>query len=104
MTPSTPPPEDSQQAGCLTRIVRCSLCHTDTNDGYHLPLYVIGSEGVICCLRCRIILTDVARGMMMTASRARIAGYKAAKQVEEAKAANDLSVPPLGRSGTEKPE
>lgn len=40
----------------------CYLCDDDT-EVMHLPLYVHGSEGVLLCLRCRMILTELVRSM-----------------------------------------
>lgn len=55
---------------------RCTLCGEeeqlgDKEDMKHLALYVIGSEGIEACLQCRIILTNVARGIRERCGNAR---------------------------------
>ncbi len=69
-------------------LVRCTLCGFESEDCIHLRLYVVGSEGVQCCLNCRAALAATARGIMHAASVARKIGYKAARQVAKAKAEN----------------
>jgi hypothetical protein len=74
----------------LDCFVRCSICDagcTDGDDPKHLQLYCNGSEGITVCLDCRMTLTEVARGMMRVAHASRMAGYKACKRVQKAKAA-----------------
>lgn len=41
----------------------CDICGTKSNETLHLPLYVMGSEGVEACLPCRMILTELVRGL-----------------------------------------
>jgi hypothetical protein len=45
-----------------------------------LTLYVIGSEGIEVCLPCRIILTNVAKGIMESAGRVKKNTYKSIKR------------------------
>lgn len=59
----------------------CSICKERTRDVKFLPLYVIGSEGIQICVSCRNTLTEVAKGMMLVASKAKMLGYKACKVV-----------------------
>lgn len=61
---------------------KCDLCQGTTADVVHLPLYVMGSEGVRVCLACRIILTGVAKGLRAVAGQARKAGFIAGKGVK----------------------
>ena len=72
----------------MNALVRCSLCGVEAlqEDVKHLALYVIGSEGVMACMECRRTLTDVARGIMRTAGKCRMAGYRACKEVHTANA------------------
>src|SRR5437764_951885 len=74
----------------LDAVVSCGLCGTESPTGEitHLRLYVIGSEGVEVCMTCRQTLTEMARGMRRVHSSGRMQGYKAAKIVAAAKAAN----------------
>ena len=72
-------------------VVRCSICDTgcaEGDDPKHLPIYCNGSEGITVCIDCRMTLTEVARGMMRVASVSRMAGYRACKIVQKAKASN----------------
>jgi hypothetical protein len=59
----------------------CTLCGDDVpaGDVLHLPLYVIGSEGIEACLTCRMALTEVARAIRHTAGKARKNGYLLAR-------------------------
>ena len=52
----------------LSHTGQCSLCDT-WGEVFHLDLYVIGSEGVWVCFGCRMVLTNVARGIRSTAGR-----------------------------------
>ena len=48
--------------------IKCSLCFGESNeDMKHLPLYLNGSEGIIICTECRIVLTEVAKAMRRVA-------------------------------------
>ena len=50
-----------------------------------INLYYSGSEGLVVCTICEMVLVDHVRGMILVASIARKAGYKARKEVREAK-------------------
>lgn len=65
-------------------LINCTLCGVETNESRHFNLFVVGSEGIECCMDCCIALTDAARGIKLAANRARKYGYKATKQVAEA--------------------
>ena len=67
------------------RIKKCTLCRLPSEECVHLSIYVIGSEGVQCCLDCRMILTNVAKGIMSTASRAKKAGFSEAEKIHKTK-------------------
>jgi hypothetical protein len=68
-------------------LVRCSVCGVDHNrdETKHLPLYAVGSEGVFACEGCRMVLTEVVRGMMRACGRAHQDGWRKAKTVAAAK-------------------
>lgn len=66
----------------------------------HLTLYVIGSEGIEACEDCRIVLTEVALAIKHSANKGRVQGYKAAKQVAEAKAVRAQPDSPAIESST----
>jgi hypothetical protein len=53
----------------------CYLCDDD-NEVQHLPLYVNGSEGVMLCLQCRMVLTELVSRM------ANMATHKAVKTAQ----------------------
>lgn len=57
----------------------CSLCDQKTDEITHLDLYVSGSEGCWVCLSCRMILTEVARGIRSTSSRVKLDTLKSTK-------------------------
>ena len=62
--------------------MKCGIClvamkpETVVDELKHLPLYVVGSEGVLACLQCRLVLTEVARGMMHAASRSKMEAWR----------------------------
>jgi len=58
----------------------CDLCLSSSEEIKHLPLYTHGSEGINVCLQCRIILTEVARGLRSVSGKARMRAYKDAKK------------------------
>ena len=62
--------------------MNCSICNSDDHVS-HLDLYIIGSEGVYVCLPCRIVLSDLVRGMMQVATKSRKYGYLACKKVKD---------------------
>ena len=57
----------------------CDICNQECKDPVHLPIYVIGSEGVKVCLNCRIALAEYIRQLRSVASIARKQGYKAGR-------------------------
>ena len=76
------------ERGSMDALVRCSICWQDckADDAKHLALYCNGSEGITVCLDCRMALAEAARGMMRLASKCRMAGHRAAKEIAAAKA------------------
>ena len=66
----------------MDTVYYCNLCGletTDKEDIKHLPLYVMGTEGVYVCLKCRMVLTAVAGGIMSACTAARMTAYKTRK-------------------------
>jgi hypothetical protein len=59
--------------------MNCTLCGNKEDETVHLPLYVIGSEGIEVCLYCKIILTKAAQGIMTTSIRVKVQTYKQIK-------------------------
>jgi len=55
------------------QIIYCTICNSITTreDARYLPLYAIGSEGIVVCLLCRIALTECAKNMKSAAGRSR---------------------------------
>jgi hypothetical protein len=47
-------------------------CAHNPEELRHLPLYVMGSEGVHLCLTCRMLLTEVVRHMRHVMASAKI--------------------------------
>ncbi len=63
----------------------CTICGIDhpREEMKHLPLYVIGSEGIFVCDTCRLSLTRHAEELKHMAGKCRLAGYKACKNLQE---------------------
>lgn len=59
----------------------CDICGS-TSEVHHLPIYANGSEGVEVCISCRIVLTEVVRGMTRACVRARVKDRLKRKQAE----------------------
>ena len=59
----------------------CDICGNPSDELQHLPLYVRGSEGVHACLNCRLILCEVARGILRACAVSHKEGWKKAKAV-----------------------
>jgi RNA polymerase subunit RPABC4/transcription elongation factor Spt4 len=51
----------------------------------NINLYYLGSEELTVCAMCEMNLVEHVRGMVLIAGIARKAGYKARKEVQEAK-------------------
>ncbi len=56
--------------------MECTLCSNEEEETTHLTLYVIGSEGINVCIHCRIILSNVAEGIMESATRVKMQTIK----------------------------
>ena len=57
----------------------CDICRQEgeiAEDILHLRLYTRGSEGTRACLACRMVLTEVARGMMRVYAEGRMQAEK----------------------------
>jgi len=65
---------------------QCTIC-ASVEDVRHLPLYVIGSEGLQVCHTCEMDLVTHVRSLMHLAAVSRKTGYKACKEIREAKEA-----------------
>ena len=59
--------------------MQCTLCGNE-EETTHLSLYVIGSEGIEACLHCRIIITNVAKGIMENSTRVKMQTIKKMKR------------------------
>jgi hypothetical protein len=68
-------------------IGKCTICGADNTAIRHLELFTTGSEGTWACDDCAIALAEFGRRMRLTATKARMQGYRAAKIVGGAKAA-----------------
>jgi len=55
------------------------VCHRDNVEIEHLPIYVIGSEGLNVCHPCKMLITDFVRGLISLYGRFSLAARKAAK-------------------------
>ena len=60
--------------------MQCTLCGKFDEEAIHLPLYVMGSEGIIVCKSCQINLTKFARALMETSTRVKMQTLKDAKK------------------------
>ena len=54
-------------------MVQCTICakKIEEEEGMHLSICAIGSEGIITCDGCRSTLAELVRGMMHACGRAR---------------------------------
>lgn len=77
----------------IVLVTECRICRVESENVTHLDIFVTGSEGVTVCMACRQTLTEVVRGMMRANTTGSIRGYKAAKQVAEAKN-SQMTTPP----------
>jgi hypothetical protein len=64
----------------------CRVCGAPVSDVRNINLYVIGSEGLNVCHDCEMQIVEFCRSMIRTATKARMAGYRACKKVAAAKA------------------
>lgn len=62
----------------------CMICQSK-EETKHLPIYVIGSEGLDICYSCEMVLVSYIRESMILASRSRKLGYMNAKDVARSK-------------------
>lgn len=62
----------------------CMICQSK-EETKHLPIYVIGGEGLDICYLCEMVLVSHIRESMILASRSRKLGYKNAKDIAKAK-------------------
>lgn len=67
----------------------CRACGAAADEVRNINLYVIGSEGLNVCHDCEMQIVEFCRSMIRTATKARMAGYRACKQVADAKRDSD---------------
>lgn len=72
--------KDAESVRVQTGVSTCTLCGCNVEETTHLSLYVIGSEGIETCLPCRIILTNLAKGIMESAGRVKMNAFKTMKK------------------------
>ncbi|HAM58273.1 MAG TPA: hypothetical protein DCQ64_23820 [Candidatus Rokubacteria bacterium] len=58
---------------------QCGICG-EGGEVFYLPIYPVGSEGVVVCLQCRIDLTEVVRAMMRVGGKQRLLGFLSARR------------------------
>jgi hypothetical protein len=63
----------------------CDLCTSVDDEAKHIPLYVLGSEGIWACLSCRLVLTRVAEGIMQASGRRSLADRKRQLRIANAR-------------------
>lgn len=68
-------------------LCRCCGCREDAVR--NINLYVIGSEGFDVCHDCEMKIVEFCRALTGTATKCRMAGYRAAKIVAAAKASQN---------------
>jgi hypothetical protein len=73
-----------------SRTGKCLTCRDNDVELEWLPLYIIGSEGAWICLPCKLILTEVAKGMMMASSRAAMDVHKSIRLVTSGSDERDI--------------
>lgn len=57
----------------------CGICDVEElelSNMTHLSLYLVGSEGVLVCLECRMRLTNYARDLKSISGRAKLDGFR----------------------------
>lgn len=65
--------------------MQCMVCWAEDKENRHVNLYPIGSEGLIVCHNCEIIIVGFVRSLMLINTKGRKQGYKNAKTVAAAK-------------------
>jgi hypothetical protein len=83
--------------------VLCRACGAPADEVRNINLYVIGSEGLNVCHDCEMQIVEFCRSMIRTATKARMAGYRACKQVADAKRHNVVREPSRTHD-TQQPE
>ena len=63
------------------RNVDCYCCGAQPSR--HVNIYVNGSEGVMLCCRCNIMVTNVVREMMSIGATAKMAGVKIGRREQK---------------------
>lgn len=59
----------------------CSICGAE-GETRHISIYVSGSEGINPCLSCELSIVSFVTSMRSTATRARLAYIKRAKELK----------------------
>ena len=56
-------------------MINCSICSEDKirEDITHLSIYVNGSEGIMVCLECRILITEYVKTLRRIAAKVKLA-------------------------------
>lgn len=54
----------------------CMICREDNVEVRHIPLYVIGSEGLEVCHSCEMEIVEHIRSLMYETSRRKLQEYK----------------------------
>lgn len=63
----------------------CRICRKSVDRVKNLDLYAFGSEGVNVCQQCELSLVEFIRALGHACLRAHLQGYRAAKEVAQAK-------------------
>lgn len=63
----------------------CRICGGTVPEIRNINLYIIGSEGLNICHECEMQIVESIRSMIRTATKCWMLGYKAAKEVAQAK-------------------
>ena len=55
-------------------MIQCGICPKQymREDMTHLPIYVVGSEGIMVCLECRMLITEYVRGLRQLSGKVRL--------------------------------
>jgi len=80
--------KETVQRGLAPLGLLCRACGAPAGEVRNINLYVIGSEGLNVCHDCEMQIVEFCRSMIRTATKARMAGYRACKQVADAKQHN----------------
>jgi len=64
-------------------ITLCRICGSETSWCRYIDLYVMGSEGLVICHDCEMLVVEFVRTLIRVAATGRKIGYQNAKEVRK---------------------